>query len=69
MSDELRILATYRTAEQAALGRCPLCERERSIVFDVTVSHGLGELEALSVCDECAPRASRLLAWLREHMA
>jgi len=69
MSDELRILTTYRTAERVCVGLCPLCERERSIVFDSTVPHGRGEFEALSVCDECAPRAARMLAWLGEHMA
>ena len=69
MSDELRILTTYRTAERISSGMCPMCERERSIVFDITIAHGRSEFEALSVGDECAPRAARLFAWLGEHTA
>jgi hypothetical protein len=41
-----------------------MCERDRSIVFDITVARGAGQFADWSVCDECAPRAARLLGWL-----
>lgn len=50
--------------ERITVDMCPMCQRERTIVFDVTVARGGGEFDVLSVCDECAPRAANLLRWL-----
>ena len=38
-----------------------MCLRERQIVFDITLAAAPGEFETWSVCDECAPRAARLV--------
>jgi hypothetical protein len=58
------LLTTYRAPERIVEGRCPMCERDRSIVFDITFAIARGEFETWSICDECAPRAARLLAWI-----
>ena len=41
-----------------------MCERMRSIVFDITFAAAPGEFQTWSICDECAPRAVRLFTWL-----
>jgi hypothetical protein len=58
------LLTTYRTPERVVQGVCPMCLRDRQIVFDITFAIARGEFETWSICDECAPRAARLLAWL-----
>jgi len=64
MDATVRLLTTYRTADRVVRARCPMCDRDRSIVFDITFAAAPGEFETWSVCVECAPRAARLLAWL-----
>jgi hypothetical protein len=65
----VRILTAYRAPDRVVGGLCPMCERERQIAFEITVAHGAGSFDVWSVCDECAPRAARLLGWLGGEMA
>jgi hypothetical protein len=58
-----QIMTAYRTPERIETGRCHMCERDRQIVFDLTAA-SRGHFEVMSVCDECAPRASKLMGWI-----
>jgi hypothetical protein len=60
-------MSTYRVPERQENAVCAMCGRERNIVFDLTAGGG-GTFEVMSVCDECAPRAERLMAWLGKVM-
>ena len=58
-----QIMTTWRVPERQVMASCAMCGRDRQIVFDLTAG-GSGRFDVMSVCDECAPRADRLMAWL-----
>jgi ClpX C4-type zinc finger len=64
----VQIMTTWRVPERQVTAACAMCGRERTIVFDLTAGSG-GRFDVMSVCDECAPRAERLMSWLGTMMA
>ena len=62
-ADGTQIMTTWRVPERQVTAACAMCGRERRIVFDLTAGGG-GRFDVMSVCDECAPRAERLMSWI-----